>query len=94
MFELRADSKPRGEQATERLRWHELPKQDGQVHWLWDGALRERIGERRLSDHHEEFHGAAGFDLQAGSLARKTNVPVLHRGQRERSMPVRVSIRS
>ncbi len=39
MIELRADSKPRGEQATEGLGWHELPKQDGQVHWLWDRAL-------------------------------------------------------
>ncbi|MFQ5684819.1 MAG: hypothetical protein ACE5HC_16320 [Candidatus Binatia bacterium] len=39
VFELTIDSKPRGEQAKEGLRWHELPKQDGQVHWLWDRAV-------------------------------------------------------
>ena len=38
VFELRADRKARSEQATEGLRWHEFPKQGGEVHWLWDGA--------------------------------------------------------
>jgi hypothetical protein len=56
-------------------------------HWLGGGAFRGAAFGRG-SAHHEESRGC-GF-----SLARKTRVPVLQRGQRLMSMAVRSSIRS